>query len=495
MKASSAGLVALGVVFTVALRIPYLGRALVPDEAGLLIIAQNWAEGPYLYGDYFVGRGIVLVLFYLLADALGGAPAVRLLAVPVAVTLVVAAGWAGHQLRGSAGAGWATLVAAAYSSTYAFSSEGMNGRLLGAAFVMVSCALTITAVRRGGSLRWGVAAGVLASLPVLVVQSYVDAWVFAAVFLVGSVTVRALDVATAVRVALGGLLGLLVTAGALLVGIATTWLTLDQLWFQLVGYRVAASLAVVESTDAPAERLSALLFIAATTGVLLLVVGHLAARRSARRRPDLSPVWWAVVGMLALDLAGMVAGGDWWPDYLLQPVPALALTAAVLGPAVGPVPWSTYLVRVAAFLAPVAAVVWQYAGIANPVLGTPENEAAVGEWIAGAAEPGDDALVVWGKANVLHAAGMTTPYPYLWSLVMRTLDPELEHAVEVLSGEDAPTWLVIWHDTDAWGLDTGGALAAVVEERYEPVGTPCGTEVLLRQGERRDVLPEDACSY
>ena len=59
-------------LFTLAVRVPFLTKPLMPDEAGLLIIAHNWAEGPYLYGDYFVGRGILLVAVYALADLLGG---------------------------------------------------------------------------------------------------------------------------------------------------------------------------------------------------------------------------------------------------------------------------------------------------------------------------------------------------------------------------------------------------------------------------------------
>src|SRR5680860_302593 len=110
--------VGLCVLFTLALRVPFLTWPLMPDEAGLLIIAQHWEEGPFLYGDYFVGRGVVLMLLYSLADALGGALALRLLACLVVAVLVIAAGWAGHCLRGRSGATWAALVAASYGSTY-----------------------------------------------------------------------------------------------------------------------------------------------------------------------------------------------------------------------------------------------------------------------------------------------------------------------------------------------------------------------------------------
>lgn len=493
-RPGSVGLVALCALFTLALRVPYLGRPLLPDEAGLLIVAQNWAEGPYLYGDYFVGRGIVLVATYAFADLLGGATGVRVVGAVVAVGMVAAAGWAGHQLRGRSGAGWAALAAAAYSSTYALASEGMNERLMAAAFVMGSCALTLTAVRRPRVVWPAVGAGVLASLPVLVVQSYVDAWVFAGIVLVVAVRARRLALGDAVRVAVGGLVGLALTTAALLLVVASTWMTLDQLWFQLVRFRVAASLAVVESTDAPGTRFLTLLVLASTTGILLVLAAHVAGLRALRPHEELRPVWYAVVGMVGLSIASMVAGGDWWPDYLLQLVPALALAAALAAPSVArAAAWSSYVSRIGVCLAVAGAVCWQVTGIVNPVLGTPTNEAAVGRWLAAAGGADDDAVVIWGKANVLQSAGMTSPYPFLWSLIVRTLDPELELIVDTLSGPAAPTWVVVWHDVDSWGLDEEGQLGETLSERYTHVGTPCGADVYLLDGQDRDVLPEDAC--
>ena len=88
---SATVLVALCAAFTVALRIPFLGKALMPDEAGLLLVARQWSEGPYLYGDSFIGRGLLAVAFYRLGDLVGGATGVRILGCVVAVVLVVAA--------------------------------------------------------------------------------------------------------------------------------------------------------------------------------------------------------------------------------------------------------------------------------------------------------------------------------------------------------------------------------------------------------------------
>lgn len=488
-RLGSAALIALCVLFTLALRIPFLTRPMMPDEAGLLIIAQNWSEGRFLYGDYFVGRGILLVLFFVLADTLGGELGVRLLACLVAAGMVVAAGWAGHQLRGRAGAGWAALVAASYSSTYAFSSEVMNGRLLAAALVMAACATTLAAVRQP-SVRLAVVAGVLATAPLLVVQSYADGLLFAGVVLVGSTLTRTLPAAGAARLALAGLAGMALTAAAVAVGVAATWLTMSQLWFQLVGARLAAAQVVGESTDMPHERMVMTAVVAALTGIYLVLGALLTGLREVRRQPGLRVVWVAVLAMLSLTAVSVVAGGDWWPDYLLQGIPALALSAALVAPS-----WtfSGVVMRLGAGIAAVAAVVAIYMGLEQPELGTPTNEAAVGRWLAAGAQPEDTALVLWGKANVLHHAGMTTPYPYMWSLLTRTLDPELEEMLATLHGPGAPTWVVRWHDSDAWGLDDSGRLTEVLDERYVEVGEPCGVEVYLLRSASREVPATEDC--
>jgi hypothetical protein len=117
----------------------------------------------------------------------------------------------------------------------------------------------------------------------------------------------------------------------------------------------------------------------------------------------------------------------------------------------------------------------------------------VGRWLGANAAPDDTALVLWGKANVLHHAGMTSPYPFMWSLLTRTLDPELELLTETILGPEAPTWVVIWTDLGTWGLDADGRLREALEERYDEVGSVCGKEVLLLEGNTRDVVPPEEC--
>ena len=115
------------------------------------------------------------------------------------------------------------------------------------------------------------------------------------------------------------------------------------------------------------------------------------------------------------------------------------------------------------------------------------DEVHTGEALAEAAEPGDTLVVFGGRADLQDSSGMSSPYPYLWSLPMRTRDPGYAGLRELLAGGDAPTWLVEWVDFDAWS-DTGvPELEAVVEERYAEHGTTCnGQPVYLLKGEDRD---------
>jgi hypothetical protein len=96
------------------LRAPFVGHLPFPDEAGLLIVARNWHEGgANLYGTLFVDRPPLLLLFYQLADSLGGIEAARLMGLVAAAVIVATAGWIGNTVAGSRGTAWAALAAAA----------------------------------------------------------------------------------------------------------------------------------------------------------------------------------------------------------------------------------------------------------------------------------------------------------------------------------------------------------------------------------------------
>ena len=492
-RMSSTQLVGLCVLFTLALRVPFLTAPLLPDEAGLLIIADHWHEGRFLYGDYFVGRGIVLVLVFKLADVLGGPVALRLLACVVAAGLVVSAGWAGHRLRGRAGAAGAALVAAAYASMAAYSANAMNERLVAAALVVTSCACTIAAVtgpaqsaRRQQGLA--VLAGVTASCAVLVVQSYAQGAIFAAVLLFVSWRTRVLPGADAARVAAAGVLGVLLPVAAVAAAVLTTWQTAAQYWFQLFGYRFSAVGVLGGSTDRPFERLSHLAVVAVWSGMVLLAISALLGYRQLRDRRDLTSAWWAMVAMVAVACVGIALGGDYYSDYLLELVPSLVLLTGLVAPGRA---WSGFGMRAGAVLAAVSAGVVMCIAMQR-MIGYTTTAESVGQWLSAGAHDDDTAVILWGTADVLYEAGMGSPYPYLWSLLTRTLDPDLDLLLATLRGRDAPTYVVSIY-LNAWGLDDSGELMALLADRYVYVGAPCGLDVYLLRTEQRELPAAEAC--
>ncbi len=483
-------LVALCVLFTLALRLPFLTTDLMRDEAGLLLVARHWSGGEYLYGHYFVGRGMLAVGVYKVGDLLGGAMGLRLLACVVAAGLVVAAGWAGWQLRGRAGAGWAALVAAAYGSTHLFQAQTMNERLVATALVMVSCAVFISALSHPDSWPRAVAYGALATLPLLVVQSYADGLAFGGVSFVVAVATRRLPVRQGVRLALGTAGGILLTALGVTLVLLATPMTTSEFWFQMFGFRLRAADVIGVHTSMPGARLESLFELAAQTGMILIVVCLLVGVVVVRRRGNLLPYWFGVLAMFAVSLYGMYAGADYWTDYLLQPVPALALAVALVAPSPSLSGWA---MRLAGVVAAVGSVVALFLHVTSASYGQPTGETRVGTWVRDAAHPGDTGTVIWGEANLLYAADLRSPYPYFWSLVTRTLDPHLHRAVALFGGPDAPTWVVLWLPTNTWDLDKDGELSRTLHERYRVVGMPCGKPVLLLRGLHRDLLPDSAC--
>jgi hypothetical protein len=88
---------------------------------------------------------------------------------------------------------------------------------------------------------------------------------------------------------------------------------------------------------------------------------------------------------------------------------------------------------------------------------------------------------------------MPSPYPYLWSVAMRTSDPGQVRLRATLAGPDAPTWLVEVTGLDAWHIDQGARLRALVRDRYRVVAEICGHPVLLRQGLTRELPAPPPC--
>jgi hypothetical protein len=115
-----------------------------------------------------------------------------------------------------------------------------------------------------------------------------------------------------------------------------------------------------------------------------------------------------------------------------------------------------------------------------------------GEAIAAVAEDDDTLVVFGGRPDIQYAAGLSSPYRHLWSVPMRTLDPELAELRAVVAGEDPPTWIVEWVRFETWNDEAGALLRRDVEERYVKHGVGCDDRpvYLLRSVQRAPLEPD-----
>ncbi|MBS2939251.1 hypothetical protein KDN32_16030 [Nocardioides sp. J2M5] len=432
-------------------RFPGLLWPLRPDEAGFLLVAQSWDPEPdSLYGPYFVDRPPPVIWLMQASDWVGGPYAHRVVGALCCSLLVLAAAAATRELAVRAGVadpvavrrlrGWVAIATAALVSNAEIDPVAAKGELFGIPLVLASCWLSLRAVRRSSAAdaAW---AGGLAVLAMGFKQSIVGGLVFGAVLLVGTAVARHHPWRTVARCAgaavLGGLVPVAVVVGwALVAGVR-----LRTLWYASVSFRSDASRIIATQDSSGAQsRIGTLVAVFVGVGMLGVVLWLLLRLRSLLRLDAVATV--AVLTMLAADLAGVAVSGSYWTPYLFVPIPPMALAVALLVTHERLHPVRLRVARVALVLLVGSSVVSLTTWTVTWVHGRVPVEVRTGEAIAAVATPGDRVLVYGGRADIQWATGKSSPYPYLWSLPMRTLDPGLTDLEGVLTGPDSPTWFV-----------------------------------------------------
>jgi 4-amino-4-deoxy-L-arabinose transferase-like glycosyltransferase len=475
----------------VLVRATFVPRPLRNDEGGYLLIARQWhSGGEFLYGDYFVDRPPLLLLIFRTAALTDWDQAIRVLAIPF-VLLFVLAGWrAGRLLAGETGGRWAAVVAAGVMCSPGLAADQADGELFGAAFVMVSVALALSAwhaTSRTSLLWWTAAAGAVAAAAPLVKQNLVEGLLFLAGLIAFGYWGRDEE---ARRRAAG--MAPMAAAGAMLPAVAVAlWLgaaTTEPAgaWRDLVGFRGAALEAIWStSADASLTRWALLLVLGVLTGVVLVALVWFACAR--RCLPDRDPERLTITVLLLFGLAAITAGGSYWPPYLLQLAPATVLAAAAIAPAAA---WMRAAGRVVVSAAAVTTIAAVVVHASVPEVWYSQR---IGEWLADAKTPGDTAFVAYGHAGVLETADLPSPYPHLWSVPMRTFDPEQDRLRDTLAGPRAPAWIVQVNGLNSWGIDDGSRLRTLLHDRYRVVVEICGQPVWLRQDLTRELPPPPPC--
>jgi hypothetical protein len=477
--------VPLAAAAVVLLRLPFVARPASPDEAGFLMVGSQWhVGGTSLYGDYWVDRPPLLIWIFRLADLLGGLVSLRLIGALAAGATVVQLAGSARRAFGSRGAGWTAVVAAALLVSPLLGAQSVNGELLAAPFIALGIRLAVEVVTADDALVVRAAAlgtGFAAVLALLVKQNMADVVVFAAVCWIVAWRVRRLTGRALLDVVL------LAAAGAVAA------YAVVMLWAMAHG---TSPLGVYEATypfrikaghilaDIPGDtaglRLNRLALSAVVSGgpLVLLAFGVLALRRT---RP--APVVWAVVAAAAYATASILAGGSYWLHYLIQGVPAMALAAGALGATAGRAP-RVLVPRLLLPLVVASAAVTLVVSFAHP---PPAPGAAVARSISASAQPGDTVLSAFGDADIPRATGMSSPYPYLWSLPSRTLDPNMTLLRGILAGPEAPTWVVVRGSGTMKRLGDAG-VQPLIESRYAVAGTACGRTIYLLKDVHRAPL-------
>ncbi|MQW76009.1 hypothetical protein GHK92_08990 [Nocardioides sp. dk4132] len=474
-----------------ALRLSGLTRPIRPDEAGFTLVARSWSPQPdSVYGHYFVDRPPLLISVFKLSDAIGGPTFIRVLGALACAALVLLAARTAQVIAGDTPARWTAICVAALTSSTLINLVAVKGELLGLPFIMAACLLAISALR-GGSVPLAVLAGLSASVAVGFKQNLLGGLVFAGTLLLVALITRRVDGRTFLRLAAAGLAGAAVPVAAMLAWAAAAGVRPGTLWYAIYGFRADASAVLAShSSKAADERAVNLVLIALCAGLLMVLGGFVVHLRGELR--DDAPLAAATAAMLAYDAFGMVLGGSFWPDYLFALVPSAALAAALLsrhrsrrGQAM------RGMIVLAALSCVVSVSVW---AVYNLTGHQETDEARVGTAVRDVAEPGDTLTVFGGRADLQMSSELDSPYEQLWSLPMRTLDPDLADLRALVSGPDAPTWLIEWFPFTAWNQEAGELLRRDVEERYVPEETRCGegdaTIWRLRDVERPPVRPD-----
>lgn len=472
---------------SVGLRLPFINVPLGVDEGGDSFVARTWdtTQGS-MYGGSWLDRPPLLVMLYKVG-VLGGDLGVRLLGMAAAILLVAGTMAIAHRIGGPRAARYTGLITAVMTSSMVLGAVFTNNELLAAVPVTWSVVALVRARDSDRAERWLFLAGFLSSCAFLVKQSFVDGLVAGGAFLFVSWAVRTRSEFRTAWVAWWA-------AGVLTPVVATlAWFELFSVGirpflYAIIGFRID-SLAEQARSELSASYMLVRLGIPTliASGCLLAIPWAASWLRNRRTDPQLTVplAAWLIVGFL-----GITGGGHYFPHYFIQPVAALAVLSGCALAVTG-----------RRFLAAATAATFGFLAVGNVAAGSTlksidppqQRTLAVSSYLRAKAQPDDTLYVMYARANLLYYARMQTPYPYAWSMMVRTLPgAELRLHEMLRSPASRPTWIVEWHEPTAFGLDQSGETRRLLRQYYLPAEHICGKEILIRKDQAdRSLRSED----
>jgi 4-amino-4-deoxy-L-arabinose transferase-like glycosyltransferase len=402
--------------------------------------------------------------------------------------LVLAAAAVARLAAGEQAARWTAVAMAALTTNVLIDAVAVKAEVLALPVLMASIGFSLVAVR-DRSWRMALLAGLLAGTALGFKQNLVGGIVFGAVLFLASWRFGRLTRPELLRLAGAAAAGTAVPALATVGWAVAAGVRLHTLWYAVYGFRLDAGQVLSDSTDsAPTVRAAVLVLAAAGAGMLLIIGGFVVHIRA--EWADDPPLTAAVAAMLVVDVLALALGGSYWRDYLFPLLPATALCAAMLARRDSRRGRAMRTVIAAAAVSTALSLVGWVAYNASGLQEYDEHDTGVA--IREVADPDDTLVVYGGRADVQLESGLSSPYEYLWSLPMRTLDPELAELDALITGAEPPTWVVEWVEFGSWDAADGRRLQDLVSERYVRAGTACGDRPiwLLRGAERAEPRPD-----
>jgi hypothetical protein len=441
--------------------------AATPDEGGFLLVAGQWhAGGSSLYGNYWVDRPPLLVGLFRLADLTGGLFALRVLGILAAAAAVGMLASTAMRVFGRRAGTWTAVVAATLLVTPLFGAVEVNAELLGLPFLALGLRAAVEAVLAQDRLvarGAGFTAGLAGISALLVLQNLAEVVVFAAVVWIlawRSRRITWIEFAELVgSAAFGGALAYAVVSLAAMAHGTSPY----QVYLATYPFRSAAS----------GVRLHSLAFAFLLSGAPLVLVAFLLRGVRRSRNPG---VTWALIVTTAWTGFAVLAGGSFWLHDLVEAVPVVALAAGALSLQ------APRVARVVVALVLLPTLATGALAVARPGIDAGDP---VGAALARVAHPGDTMVTLFGEGDLVQNSGMSSPYPYLWSLPARTQDTDLHLLRATLVGPIAPTWVVV-HRPAAADLTTEGVMSALVQH-YRAVADLCGHTVYLQRDVSRTI--------
>jgi MFS family permease len=484
--------IGLCALVSVALRFRFVFTPLTADEGGFVAIARAWTHGRDLYSNVWVDRPQGLLVVFALWDRLswGNTQSVRVMAIVFGVAAVVACATIARSLAGPTAGALAGLFTAVMSSAPAVEGFVANGELLSGTFATVGLAAGCMVLSRRLSPKAMLVSGVAAGLAVSVKQSGFDGYAAIATWLVVAAVfgwrsrrwaASALGWLTA---GFAGVITLLAVHGAI-----TGW---DDWYYAVAGYRLESRSAVKGADWGRLwETMRDVRPVFLPIIVAAVAVGAATKMTKASREASASrfssellvlPFW------LVYSAIGFVMGGQFFNHYWVVLTFPVAVSAAAV---IASIRWPAARALVAAgVLVPMlwsaaTVIVESRSEVPLAVTGYPRSiqEERVGSWFRTHHTTGDSIYIMCASASAYAHADADPPYPYLWFDNVNTIPGAGQRLYDLLSGEDAPTFVAVFQRPDSCALR--GEQADVLARDYQHYVTVEGIDIEIRRTDQR----------